>query len=196
MSDLTRTEPRPTWQRAGIQAAGFVAFLWLLEIVDALTGNRLDSLGVEPRTDEGLRGILFAPVLHAGWGHLIANTVPLLILGYLVFLSGLGRGLAVTAIVWVVGGLGVWLFAPAGTVHLGASVLVFGWLVYLMLRGLFNARPTEILLGVVLFLLYGSTLVFGVMPGQEGVSWQGHLFGAVGGGLAAFLLGRNEREER
>jgi membrane associated rhomboid family serine protease len=99
----------------------------------------------------------------------------------------------VTAVIWVVGGVGVWLVAPAHTVHLGASVLIFGWLVHLMLRGLFTGRLREIALGVLLFLLYGG-LLLGVLPGQEGISWQGHLFGAAGGALAAYLL--SERDAR
>jgi membrane associated rhomboid family serine protease len=99
----------------------------------------------------------------------------------------------VTAIIWLVGGIGVWLVAPSNTVHLGASVLIFGWLVYLMVRGIFTRRAGEIILGMVLFFMYGG-LLLGVLPGQPGISWQGHLFGAIGGALAAWLVG--ERTER
>jgi len=83
--------------------------------------------------------------------------------------------------------VGVWLVAPTNSIHLGASVLIFGWLVYLMLRGIWTRRVGQIILGIMLFLLYG-TLLLGVLPGQPGISWQGHLFGAVGGGLAAWLI--------
>ena len=100
-----------------------------------------------------------------------------------------------TGIVWLVGGVGVWLVAPSDSVHLGASVLIFGWLVYLMIRGIFTRRAGQIILGMVLFFMYGS-LLFGVLPGQPGVSWQGHLFGAIGGGIAAWLVGSDERTER
>ena len=176
-----------TWLRASIITIGFVALLWVLELVDTAADHRLDELGVQPRDDDGLIGILFAPVLHYGWDHLGANTLPVLVLGFLVLASGIGRGLAATAIIWVVGGLGTWLVAPTYTIHLGASVLVFGWLVYLMLRGFFARRPGEIVIGVLLLVGYGS-LLWGVLPGQPGISWQGHLFGAIGGGIAAWTL--------
>ena len=137
-----------TWLRASIIVIGFVALLWVLELADTAADHRLDGLGVQPRDDDGLRGILFAPVLHYGWDHLAANTLPVLILGFLVLASGIGRGLAATAIIWLVGGLGTWLVAPTYTTHLGASVLVFGWLVYLVLRGFFARRAGEIVIGV------------------------------------------------
>ena len=181
-----------TWLRASIIAIGFVALLWVLELVDTAANHRLDELGVQPRDNDGLIGILFAPVLHYGWDHLGANTLPVLLLGFLVLASGVGRGLAATAIIWLVGGLGTWLVAPTYTIHLGASVLVFGWLVYLMLRGFFARRVGEIVIGVLLLVGYGS-LLWGVLPGQPGISWQGHLFGAIGGGIAAWLLRGHSR---
>jgi membrane associated rhomboid family serine protease len=188
-----RAQTRAAWSQGALGAAAFVAVLWVLEVVDTVASHRLDEYGVQPREGEGLLGILFAPLLHAGWAHLAANTVPALVLLFLVLVSGPARGVQVTAVIWVVGGVGVWLVAPAHTVHLGASVLIFGWLVHLMLRGLFTGRLREIALGVLLFLLYGG-LLLGVLPGQEGISWQGHLFGAAGGALAAYLL--SERDAR
>lgn len=172
---------------AGVVIAAFVIVLYLIEGVDSVLGNQLDAFGVEPRATEGLDGILFAPLLHLGWLHLSANTVPLLVLGYLILLSGVARWASVTAIVWVVGGVGTWLTGAPNTLHLGASVLVFGWLVYLILRGFFSRRPGQVLVGVVVLFLYGGAL-WGVLPGQDGVSWQGHLFGAVGGAVAARWL--------
>jgi membrane associated rhomboid family serine protease len=186
------TERGAGWARAATCALGFVVLLWAIEFVDVVLGNRLDDEGVRPRDDEGLVGILFAPLLHAGWDHLIANSLPLLVLGFLVFLSGIGRALAATAVIWVVGGLGTWLIAPEHTVHIGASVIVFGWLTYLMLRGIFARSEAQIALGAVILILYGGMLL-GVLPGQPGVSWQGHLFGAIGGGLAAWWLAPDRR---
>jgi membrane associated rhomboid family serine protease len=186
------TERGAGWARAATCAVGFVVLLWAIEFVDVVLGNRLDDEGVRPRDDEGLVGILFAPLLHAGWDHLIANSLPLLVLGFLVFLSGIGRALAATAVIWVVGGLGTWLIAPEHTVHIGASVIVFGWLTYLMLRGIFARNEAQIALGAVILVLYGG-LLLGVLPGQPGVSWQGHLFGAIGGGLAAWWLAPDRR---
>ncbi|WP_193605609.1 rhomboid family intramembrane serine protease [Nocardioides dongkuii] len=175
----------PVWQQALAVVGGFVVLLWALEVVDTASGHQLDGYGVRPRDDEGLVGILFAPLLHGGWGHLSANTVPVLVLGFLVLATGLTRGLAATGVIWVVGGLGTWLVAPANTVHLGASVLVFGWLTYLVVRGFVNRRGGEIALGIVVLLVWGG-LLWGVLPGAAGVSWQGHLFGAVGGVVAAW----------
>jgi membrane associated rhomboid family serine protease len=185
LTERSRTST-PAWVRAAAVIGGFVALLYAIELVDTLMDNRLDQEGVQPQDRDGLLGILFAPLLHVGWGHLAANTLPLLLLGFLILLSGVGHWLEVTAIVWVVGGLGTWLVAPPNTVHLGASVLVFGWLVHLILRGFFTRQPRQIVLGLVVLFLYGGVL-WGVLPGQAGISWQGHLFGAVGGGLAAWL---------
>jgi membrane associated rhomboid family serine protease len=193
MSGYRDVDRPSTWVLAAVATGGFVVLLWAIEIIDAAMNHELDQYGVQSREGEGLLGILFAPMLHGGWGHLSANTVPSLILGFLVLVSGIARGLGATAVIWVVGGLGVWIVAPSNTVHLGASVLIFGWLVYLMIRGIFTRRVGEIILGMVLFFMYGG-LLLGVLPGQPGISWQGHLFGAIGGGLAAWLV--NERTER
>jgi membrane associated rhomboid family serine protease len=177
----------PELRAAGAWSAGFVAVLWVSEIIDTVLGNRLDAEGIRPGSTDGLSGVLFAPLLHGGFGHLVANTVPLLVLGFLILLSGVGQWAAVTAAVWVIGGLGTWLFGGVGTVHIGASGLVFGWLTYLIVRGLFTRRPWQIVVGLAVFLLYGGAL-WGVLPGQPGISWQGHLFGAIGGVVAAWSL--------
>lgn len=184
--------PTPVWLRAATVVGAFVALLWAIEVIDTILGNQLDGGGVRPRAVDGLDGILFAPLLHVGWGHLVSNTLPLLVLGFLILLSGVNRWVAVTAIVWVVGGFGTWLTGESNSIHLGASVLVFGWLVYLLMRGVFSRRTGQIALGVVVLLMYGGAL-WGVLPGQPGVSWQGHLFGALGGGLAAWLLAERDR---
>ena len=184
-----------TRSRVGVAAqaiASFVVLLYAVELVDTVLGNRLDRGGIEPREADGLDGILFAPMLHAGWGHLAANTVPLLVFGFLILLAGVARWLAVTAVVWIVGGVGVWLTGGENTIHLGASVLAFGWLVYLLARGIFSLSAAHIATGVLLLFLYGG-LLWGVLPGQPGVSWQGHLFGAVGGLWAAWWLGTRDR---
>lgn len=187
------TERRSPWVVAAIGSGGFVVLLWLLEIVDATADHRLDQYGIEPRSGDGLLGILLAPLLHGGWLHLEANTIPCLVLFFLVLVSGPARGLQATAVIWLVAGVGVWVVAGSGTIHLGASSLIFGWLVYLLLRGFWNRSALEILIGVVLFFVYGGVLL-GVLPGEPGISWQGHLFGAIGGGLAAYLLGEPKGE--
>lgn len=195
MSLTDRPQSTSPWTAAATAIGLFVALLYGIELVDQAMSNRLDQEGVHPQDSEGLVGILFAPLLHGGWGHLVANTLPALVLGFLVLLSGIGRGIAVTAVIWVVGGLGIWFTAPPNTVHIGASVLIFGWLVYLIVRGFFSRRAGHIALGLLILFLYGGAL-WGVLPGQPGVSWQGHLFGAIGGGLAAWLLADPQRDAR
>ncbi len=182
-----RPRDTPASVRALTVISGFVALLYVIEVVDTVLDHRLDREGIEPQQVDGLPGILFAPLLHLGWEHLLGNTVPLLVLGFLVLVSGVRLWAGVTAITWVVGGVGTWLVAPPNTIHLGASVLIFGWLVFLLLRGFVTGRVRQILLGVVILFLYGGIL-WGVLPGQPGISWQGHLFGAVGGAIAALLL--------
>ena len=191
MSISTRTSRSRPLVAAGV-IAGFVVLLYAIELVDTLMGHRLDGAGVRPREVDGLDGIVFAPVLHLGWGHLVGNTLPLLVLGFLILLNGVARFVTVTAIVWVVGGVGTWFTGSTGSVHLGASVLAFGWLVYLLLRGVFARNASQVALGVILLFVYGG-LLYGVLPGQPGISWQGHLFGALGGALAAYWLGERDR---
>ncbi|RZL83515.1 MAG: rhomboid family intramembrane serine protease [Rhodococcus sp. (in: high G+C Gram-positive bacteria)] len=186
---------RPLWLQSAILVGTFTMLLYVIEIVDVLSDERLERNGVEPRSIDGLWGILFAPVLHDDWAHLFANTIPLLVLGFLVLLSGIARGLAATGIIWVVGGLGTWLTGGTYSNHIGASVLIFGWLAYLLVRGVFARSLGQILVGVVVFVVYGS-LLWGVLPSAPGVSWQGHLFGAVGGVVAAWLLSADARKQR
>jgi membrane associated rhomboid family serine protease len=173
----------------------FVAFLYLVELLDVLSGQRLERSGIEPRDVDGLSGIAFAPALHDDWEHLAANSVPLLVLGFLVFLSGIGRGLIVTAFVWLIGGLGTWLTGGPNSIHIGASVIVFGWLAYLIVRGLFTRNLVQLGIGLVVLVFYGG-LLWGVLPGEVGISWQGHLFGAVGGVCAAWVLSAGDRRAR
>jgi len=174
---------------------GIVALMWVLEVVDVLADHRLDEYGIEPRDEDGLAGIVAAPFLHVGFGHLAANTLPFLAMGVVIALQGVGRLLAVTAIVGLVSGLGTWLVAPASTIHLGASGIVFGYATYLISRGIFNRDALEIAIGVVVGAIWGTALLGGLLP-QEGISWQGHLFGAIGGVVAARVLARRRAEAR
>jgi len=166
-----------------------LAGLWGLELLDQLSGDRLDELGIHARTLDGLPEIVTAPFLHAGWDHLIGNSVPFFVLGFLVLLGGMARWLVSSAISIVSSGLTAWLLTPAGTIVLGASGLIFGWLTYLLARAVYSRRPAQVVLAVIVLLVYGS-LIWGVLPGAAGVSWQAHLGGAVGGVLAARTLHR------
>jgi membrane associated rhomboid family serine protease len=172
----------------GTILGGSVALLWLIQIVNSLIfQGGLANLGIHPRSFFGLLGILFAPFIHVSFAHLIANTVPLAVLGWFVMLRQKRDLITVSVLAALVGGLGTWLIAPALTVHVGASILIFGYLGYLLFRGIFERRFWPIIGSLVTFFLYGGAL-FGVMPGQIGVSWQGHLFGLIGGIMAARLL--------
>lgn len=172
-----------------------VALMWVLEVVDSLANHRLDAYGIEPRSTEGLPEIASAPFLHFGFDHLISNTVPFALMGAVIALSGAVRVAAVTAIVALVSGLGVWLIAPAGTTTLGASGLVFGYAAYLLVRGLFNRSALQLAIGVGVGVIWGGALLGGLLP-QEGISWQGHFFGAVGGVIAARMLATSRSPAR
>ncbi|WP_416069692.1 rhomboid family intramembrane serine protease [Streptomyces sp. AK02-01A] len=191
--------PHPTtdntaWSRAGrVKAAaavmtGWVALLWTLEAVDAATGA-LDTYGLSPRRFGELRDVIPMAFLHHGFGHLASNTVPLLVLGFLAALSGLRRFAAVVLTIMVVGGLGVWLTAADNSITAGASGVVFGLLGYLLVRGFVDRSAVDIVVGLVVLAVYGSAL-WGVLPTNPAVSWQGHLFGLIGGILAAFMFRR------
>jgi membrane associated rhomboid family serine protease len=194
---------RPEWVVGGATILTFVALLYLVELIDQLTRHSLDANGIRPLEADGLWGIVFAPVLHANWQHLMANTVPLLVLGFLVTLAGLSRFVWATAIVWILGGFGTWLIGNLGsscgqTDHIGASGLIFGWLAFLLVFGLFVRRVWNIVIGLVVLFAYGGVLL-GAMPvlGQcGGVSWQGHLCGAIAGIVAAYMLSAPERQAR
>ena len=185
----TRSALGTLWVRAAALTGSFVVLLYGVEAVDTVEDGRLDDAGIHPRDADGFWGIAFAPVLHGSWQHLIGNTLPVIVLGFLTLLAGIGRGITATAVIWVIAGIGTWFTGGSGTVHLGASVLVFGWLTFLIARGVFSRSIWQILLGIVVLFFYGS-LLWGVLPGQPGISWQGHLFGAVGGVAAAWVLGR------
>ena len=173
--------------------AGLAGLMWAVELVDVVAGD-LDSHGIQPRDTEGLAGIALAPFLHGGFDHLIGNTIPFLLLGFAIAVGGVARVLAVTAVVALVGGLGTWLLAPSDTVHIGASGIVFGYAAYLVARGVFSRSAGQIALGVVVLAIWGTTLLRGLVP-EDGISWQGHLFGALGGVLAARLLHRRAPRE-
>jgi membrane associated rhomboid family serine protease len=175
---------------AGVQIVlALLAAMWLLEVVDIALDHRLDQYGIEPREPDGLVGVVAAPFLHADFGHLIANTIPFVVLGIIIGLQGVARVLVVTGLVMLVSGLGTWLIGPDNSLHIGASGIVFGYATYLLARGLFNRDLVEIAIGLGVAAIWGTALLGGLVP-QDGVSWQGHFFGAVGGVLAARVLAR------
>jgi membrane associated rhomboid family serine protease len=168
--------------------AACVLVAWSVELIDSVAyRGSLDRFGIHPRDVSGLWGILAAPLLHVGWVHLVGNTVPFVVLGWLVMLRRISDFLIVTALAILVGGLGVWLFGAPNTVHVGASGIIFGYLGYLLARGWFERSLWALLLGLAALFLYGG-VIWGVLPGRSGISWEGHLFGFVSGIVAARLL--------
>jgi membrane associated rhomboid family serine protease len=169
---------------------GWVALLWLLEVVDVVSGHALDGFGIMPRTASELVDVVPAAFVHFGFAHVAANSVPLLVLGFLAALGGLRRFAAVCLLIIVADGLGVWLIAPAHTNTAGASGLIFGLFGFLVAGGLVERRPLGILVGLLVGALWGGSILMGLSPAQTNVSWQGHLIGLVAGVAAAFLFRR------
>lgn len=171
---------------------GLLALFWVLEIGDQLIFQQLwrgglDNFGVRPHALMGLWGILWGPFLHGDFAHLISNSVPFLILGWLVMLQDTRDFFIVTAITMAIGGLGIWLVGASGSVHIGASVLIFGYLGFLLFRGYFQKNLPSIALSLFVFFAYGG-LVWGVLPSSPVISWEGHLFGFIGGIVAAKFI--------
>jgi membrane associated rhomboid family serine protease len=171
--------------------AAMVAVMWVVEAINSVDSNRLDQAGIRPRVLSGLDGVVFAPFLHASFSHLIGNTIPFVILGGTIALTEGMRLVWVTVVVGLIAGLGTWLIAPGGITTVGASGVVFGYATYLIGRGVFSRRLIPLAIGVAVGLVFGLTLLYSLIP-RTGVSWQDHLFGAIGGIVAARgLSGRN-----
>lgn len=170
-----------------------LGIFWIIEIADVFVfNNSLDSYGIQPHSMIGLRGIVFAPFLHGGFPHLIANTIPFLTLGWLTMVQETSDFYIVSIASALIGGLGVWVFGSPQSVHIGASILIYGYLGFLLLRGYFQKNFPSIALSIFVVIAYGS-LIWGVFPSQMGVSWQGHLFGFVGGAIAAKMVAQEKK---
>ncbi len=165
-----------------------LAVSWIALGANAVLGGALNRFGIVPRTIDGLWGILFAPFLHGSVAHLVANSISLVVLGWTVLaFAGHRRFYHVSAAAALGAGLCAWTLGAPGTVHIGASGVIFGYLGYLMLSGWFARRVWPMLLSVGVTALWGG-MVFGVLPGQMGISWQAHLGGFIGGVWAAKRL--------
>ncbi|MFB9074491.1 rhomboid family intramembrane serine protease [Citricoccus parietis] len=183
----------PLWIQRALPVLGLVVVMWVLEIIDLFLGGRLNQFGIQPLDPAGLPGILFAPLLHSGFGHLLSNTLPFLVMGAMI--AWLTRKWwLITAGVWLVGGVGTWLIGGMGTNHIGASVIVYGYVAFLVTYGILSRRFTAIAAAVVVVLLYGG-IVWGFLPINPRVSWQGHLAGAAAGVVVAFADTRQARRD-
>lgn len=177
------------WVGAARLLVILIVVLWLVEILDTVAlDSSLQQYGIRPRTAIGLWGVLAAPFLHGTFGHLITNTIPLVVLGGFLLLRGGRVWAVVSALVVVMGGAATWLLGRSA-IHIGASGVIFGYLGFLLAVGFFERSGRAIAVGVLVGLLYGG-LLWGVLPSgaTAGVSWEGHLFGLVAGVAAARLV--------
>lgn len=178
-----------------VALVGFVAALWGIQVINWATGDALiAAFGLVPRQFSGLDGIVAMPLLHGSFQHLIANTPPLLLLGTLMAATVTRALIAMNTVVIALGGILVWLLGSSG-IHIGASGLVFGWFGFLITRGLIDRSPVTLGASVLVGVSYGS-LLWGVLPGQPGVSWEAHLFSAIAGAAAAYLIRANVHAPR
>ena len=189
LTRVTGSRTLSTLTTQAITVGGTLATFWAAFAVNLVTDGALIQYGVIPRTTPGLRGILFAPFIHGSLNHLVTNSLPFLVLGWLVILRNARHFIPVTLLSMLGAGLMAWLVGAPGSVHVGASGVVFGYLGFLMLSGWFARSFASIALSIGVTVAWGG-LVFGVMPGQPGISWQAHLGGFLGGVLAARWLGR------
>lgn len=175
-------------------AVGFLVLLWAVFFAEGFVPV-LSTLGINPLDVSSLWHVATAPLIHANYQHIAGNSVPGAIFAFLIGCRGRRAFWEVTTIVAVVGGAGTWLFGGIGTNHIGASGLIYGWLVYPMLRGFYNRSFGEVVLGVILAITY-SGFIWGVLPNSTGVSWQYHLFGALGGAIAAASITSDDPPRR
>jgi len=171
-----------------------VAILWIVQILNAefLAGRLNYYGGIHPHTSMGITNIFFAPFLHGSYTHLIANIVPLITLAWLIMLRGFRDFFFVSAVTIIVSGLGIWFFGSPGSIHIGASGLIFGYFGFLLLRSIFDFSILSVIFALTAGFLY-SGLIWGILPSDPDVSWEAHLFGFLGGILAAQLLGKSKR---
>ncbi|EPV3839594.1 rhomboid family intramembrane serine protease [Morganella morganii] len=170
----------------------FVLFLIAVQLLTTLTGGGLTALGIEPRTVNGLFGIFFAPFIHSSWGHLFSNLPPLVILSVLLMIPSVKHYIKASLFIIIVGGLLVWLFGRTA-VHVGASGWIFGLWALLIYQGIFRRKPLDIIIGIVVLIYYGG-MISGLFPGQQFVSVESHLSGAVAGVLFGWLQYRKRKQ--
>jgi membrane associated rhomboid family serine protease len=191
--DRERPFDPESWTGALILMAGFAAVLWIVQILNAIDDYRLDRFGLKPREFDGLWGVVTMPFLHSSYGHLLSNSIPVILIGWVVLLAGVSTWATVTGLVVVGGGVLTWLVGPGDSVIVGASGLVFGWLGYLLARAYFSRRLKWIVVAVLVLVFFG-TLLFGLFPSiNSDVSWQAHVCGFVAGiGTGALLHPRGQ----
>lgn len=188
---------RPSSFSRFLAPIALLALMWIIQFADAVLPGSFTGWGLRSWDLGSLQGLALGPLLHASWAHLIANSVPLLVLGCLVAVEGAKRFWIVTAVIALVGGIGTWFVNAPGTLTVGASVLVFGYFGYIIMRvfapGRVAHRIAYAAIALIVAVLYGASMLTGIFGAGAGVSWQAHLFGAIGGGLMAFSGRRADR---
>jgi len=157
----------------------FVIIIWLVEVINILSGRALVVYGILPRHLSGLSGILLHPFLHGSPSHLISNSLPLMILGFIVALEGRSKFIKVTLYIVIVGGALLWLLGRA-SLHIGASLLIFGYFGYIVVNAFHKGSFLSVFVALIAVASYGG-IIYGVLPLDNRVSWEGHLFGLIAG---------------
>lgn len=180
---------RKIMQKGITTAVWFVGIIWavfLLNYIFPFADFR--NYGIRPRDIDGLIGIVLAPILHANFGHIISNSIPLFILSAALVAFYRNVWMQVMIFSALIGGVAVWLMARSGTNHIGASGVIFSLMAFLIMAGIFRRTFKAIIVGIIVFFLYGGSLIFGVIPSRPGISWEGHLFGALAGVFLAWVF--------
>lgn len=173
--------------KQAIRAALFLSgLIWLFFLIDWIPGIQLGTYGLYPRHVDGLVGIIMSPLIHSGWGHLLSNTPPILFLVGLIFFFYRPIGLSVLVFIWLSTGILVWIFGRP-VYHIGASGVLYGLVAFVFWNGIFRRDVKSIALSLLVLFYFGS-LITGILPGQEGISWESHLLGGVSGIITAYLF--------
>lgn len=192
----TRYVGRSNKQQQGLLLlAALVLLMWLVEAINSIDSNGLDSDGIEARSISHFWGILTSPFIHASFQHLMDNTVPFVFLGVIIALHGARRLLIVTGFIILIGGLGTWVIGPGGTSTIGASGVVFGYATYLLTRGFFDRSIWELGVGIVVGVVWGAVLLSSLVP-HSGISWQAHLCGGIAGVIVAWRLSQVDQRRQ
>ena len=174
-----------------------VALWWVIEAIDLFVlGRWLDNWGILPRDLQGLIGIPLSPFLHGGFGHVAANSLSFLVFGFMVLKAEKRKFYLASLVIILIGGLGTWAIGR-NSIHIGASGLIYGYFGYIMMRGISERRILWILLAIVLGVLFGSSMIWGVLPSSDvSISWEGHLCGMLAGAWFGHRRAKQNRAAR
>jgi len=161
--------------------------IWVMEIMESVFGAKFSWLGTHPRHLDEWYTIFTGALVHSDWAHLINNTYPLLILGLFILIQFGKYSWVVFLSTFSLSGLFIFIFARSGVYHIGASGVVYCWAAFLAASGFWRRDRLSLALGLAVAFLYGG-MIWGIFPVQEGVSWDGHLWGAISGILAAYFF--------